>query len=81
MSGSSCIAYVDGEEFKRSMDGLYSYGGDIVQLDLYVDHNTTAQAMTAFIIPEDWKELELVVNQGFDPATDPINLRFKVENR
>ena len=81
MSGSSCIAYVDGEEFKRSMDGLYSYGGDIEQLDLYVDHNTTAQAMTAFIIPEDWKELELVVNQGFDPAIDPINLRFKVENR
>ena len=81
MSGSSCIAYVDGEEFKRSMDGLYSYGGDIEQLDLYVDHNTTAQAMTAFIIPEDWKELELVVNQGFDPLIDPINLSFKIENR
>lgn len=81
MSGSSCIAYVDGEEFKRSMDGLYSYGGDIEQLDLYVDYNTTAQAMTAFVIPEDWKELELVVNQGFDPLIDPINLSFEIGNR
>ncbi|NLA27623.1 MAG: hypothetical protein GX878_09545 [Firmicutes bacterium] len=81
MSGSSCIAYVDGEEFKRNMDGLYSYGGDIEQLDLYVDHNTSAQAMTAFVIPEDWKEIELVVNQGFDPLIDPINLSFKIENR
>ncbi len=81
MSGTSCIAYVDGEEFKRSMEGLYSYGGDIEQLDLYVDHNTTAQAMTAFIIPEEWNKLELVVNQGFDPLIDPINLSFEIENR
>lgn len=79
-SGASCKVRVDGgeEEIPRSMDALYSYGGDVPQLDMSVGRGETVEAMSAFVVPADWGSLEFRVERGFEPRIAPLNMSFTV---
>ena len=79
-SGTSCKVRVDGgeEEILRSMDALYSYGGDVPQLDISVGRGETVEAMSAFVVPADWGSLEFRVERGFEPRIAPLNMSFTV---
>lgn len=78
-SGTSCKVYVDGgDEYLRSMDALYSYEGDIPQLDIDVAQGETVETMSAFIVPTDWESLEFRIERGFEPRIEPLNMSFIV---
>lgn len=79
-SQSSCVAAVDGEEYKRSMDALYSYSGkEMPTLDTTIGKGKSEQVYTGMVIPEDWKEIRFVVNQMFDGATPSLNMIFELK--
>jgi hypothetical protein len=79
-SQSSCVATVDGEEYKRSMDALYSYSGkDMPTLDTTINKGISEQVYTGMVIPEDWKEIRFVINQMFDGATPSLNMVFELK--
>ena len=79
-SQSSCVATVDGEEYKRSMDALYSYSGkDMPTLDTTINKGISEQVYTGMVIPEDWKEIRFVINQMFDGATPSLNMIFELK--
>lgn len=79
-SGFSCKVYVNGtDEYKRSMDALFSYEGDIPQLDISVENGTTVETMSAFVIPADWHSLEFTFERGFEPRIEPLNMSFTVD--
>ncbi|NMA17628.1 MAG: hypothetical protein GX939_02530 [Clostridiaceae bacterium] len=79
-SQSSCVATVDGEEYIRSMDALYSYSGkEMPTLDTTIKKGISEQVYTGMVIPEDWKEIRFVVNQMFDGATPSLNMIFELK--
>ncbi len=79
-SRSSCIATVDGEEYSRSMDALYSYSGKkLPTLDTDIANGKSEQVYTGMIIPEDWKEISFVVKQSFDNEYAPVDMVFEIK--
>lgn len=76
-SQSSCVATVDGEEYRRSLDALYSYSGkELPTLDTDVAKGQSKQVHTGMIIPQDWKEISFFVNQMFDTEHAPVEMIF-----
>ena len=79
-SQSSCVATVDGEEYRRSLDALYSYSGrEMPTLDTDVAKGQSEQVHTGMIIPEDWKEISFFVNQMFDTEHAPVEMIFELK--
>lgn len=78
-TAGSCILSVDGEEYKRTMDPLYSYGGEESTLDLMLGYDETTTAMTGFVIPSDWQTISLHVNQSYRGTTPKVKMLYELK--
>ncbi|MCL1885570.1 MAG: hypothetical protein FWF98_02235 [Dehalococcoidia bacterium] len=78
-----CIAYIGGDEYKRTMDALMSYGGSAIQMDTYVNYNEAKKVFNAFIVPENWETVEFVVNHMMPDSVvnERLDFKYSVENK
>jgi len=83
-----CVAYVDGKEYKRTIESLMSYDktaerGTKRQMDTSVNYGETARVFNAFIVPENWEQVEFVVNHmAYDRIIkEAFNFRYVVNNK